>query len=33
MDVTDFFCKIGSVTSPEDTMNINYSTKNYNVAY
>ena len=28
MDVTECFCKIGSVTYPEDRMNINYGTNN-----
>ena len=30
---TECFCKIGSVTYPEDRMNINYGTNKKNVAY
>ena len=28
MDVTDYYCKIGSEFHPEDRMNINYGTYN-----
>ena len=33
MNVTDYFCKIGIVTYPDDRMTINYAAINYNVAY
>ena len=33
MNVTECYCKIGSEFYPEDRMNINYGTKNYNEAF
>ena len=33
MNVTECFCKIGSEFYPEERMNINYGTKNYNEAF
>ena len=33
MNVTECYCKIGSVFYPEDRMNINYGTNNYNEAF
>ena len=33
MNVTECFCKTGSVTYPEDGMSFNNDTDNYNVAY
>ena len=33
MKVTECCCMIGSEFYPEDTMNINYGTKNYNEAF
>ena len=33
MNVTECYCKIGSEFYPEDRMNINYSTNNYNDAF
>ena len=33
MNVTECYCKIGSEFYPEDRMNINYGTNNYNEAY
>ena len=33
MDVTECYCKIGSEFYPEDRMNINYGTNNYNEAF
>ena len=33
MNVTEFYCKIGSEFYPEDRMNINYGTNNYNEAF
>ena len=33
MNVTECFCKIGSEFYPEDRMNINYGTNNYNEAF
>ena len=33
MSVTECYCKIGSEFYPEDRMNINYGTKNYNAAF
>ena len=33
MNVTECFCKIGSEFYPEDRMNINYGTNNYNGAF
>ena len=32
-NVTECYCKIGSEIYPEDRMNINYVTKNYNEAF
>ena len=33
MNVTECYCKIGSEFYPEDRMNINYGTNNYNEAF
>ena len=33
MNVTECYCKIGSEFYPEDSMNINYGTNNYNEAF
>ena len=33
MNVTEGYCKIGSQFYPEDRMNINYCTNNYNEAF
>ena len=33
MNVTECYCKIGSEFYPEDRMNINYATNNYNEAF
>ena len=33
MDVTEYYCKIGSEFYPEDRMNINYGASNYNEAF
>ena len=33
MNVTECYCKIGSEFYPEDRMNINYCTNNYNEAF
>ena len=33
MNVTESYCKIGSEFYPEDRMNINYGTNNYNEAF
>ena len=33
MNVTEFYCKIVSEFYPEDRMNINYGTNNYNEAF
>ena len=33
MNVTECYCKIGSVFYPEDRMNTNYGTNNYNGAF
>ena len=33
MNVTECFCKIGSEFYPEDRLNINYGTHNYNEAF
>ena len=33
MNVTECYCKIGSECYPQDRMNINYGTKNYNEAF
>ena len=33
MNVTECYCKIGSEFNPEDRMNINYDTNNYNEAF
>ena len=33
MNVTECYCKIGSEFYPEDRMNINYDTNNYNEAF
>ena len=33
MNVTECYCKIGSEFYPEDGMNINYGTNNYNEAF
>ena len=33
MDVTEYFCKSGSMNYPEERMTIKYRAKNYNVAY
>ena len=33
MNVTEWYCKIGSEFYPEDRMNINYGTNNYNEAF
>ena len=33
MNVTECYCKIASEFYPEDRMNINYDTKNYNEAF
>ena len=33
MNVTECYCKIGSQFYPEDRMNINYGTNNYNEAF
>ena len=33
MNVTEYYCKIGSEFYPELRMNINYGTSNYNEAF
>ena len=33
MKVTESYCKIGSEFYPEDRLNINYGTNNYNEAF